>query len=152
MKDWRQETYESELFAKSVVAEHVGMDESAIQHVSADNLQSPFDFQIHGLKFDVKFSSPTHCDSTDKTFVWDFDIRYKTNYCDYLILIGMEDNAPRAVFAVPFEISPHRHLRVSVHGFSKWHKYQIWGKKFKQPEPKVVIPKPKVCPCCNRPL
>jgi hypothetical protein len=130
LKRLRGEVLASERFAINVLSDFVGVDPRYIKHMSATDETYPIDLQLHNLTFDVKYSSPTF-DSKNKTLpLWDFDIRNKIDYCDYFILIGMENERPSAVFAVPGHVAPVRHLRISISGRSKWHAYKVWGKQF----------------------
>jgi hypothetical protein len=129
MRDLFVDTLVSEKFAIKILARYFRVRPEDITHVTSFDSDNPIDIIFRNVRYDVKFSNPTIIDRDTKDKIWDFDIRGKKDYCDYLILIGMLNYRPMKLFLVPAKGAPLRHIRVSITGKSKWHDYTIWENK-----------------------
>ena len=127
--DYFGETYKAEVFAIKILSEFLNVNEKEFEHLFLKNKIAPFDIKFNNLKYDVKFANPTLSDSKKSIKSWTFDIRHKQNYCNFLVLIGMDENLPMKLFLIPAINIPKKHLRVSINGKSKWHRFQIWERK-----------------------
>jgi hypothetical protein len=125
MKTHFEQTLTSEKFGIKVIEEVVGGE--AIHH-TAINSNSPIDFELNGLSFDVKYANPSMVSSHKTLPLWDFDLKHLKEYCDYMVLIGMKNFAPVRVFLVPNDRRAKRHIRVSIDGSSKWNEYVVWSR------------------------
>lgn len=114
----------AEQFSKVILENIFG---ETAEHLTANNDQAPYDLEISGTKVDVKYSSPTLSGKAKKQKTWDFCIRDKQPVCDYYCLVGAVNGTFTAVFFVPTKNAPSHHIRISIEGNSKWHKYLIWG-------------------------
>lgn len=121
-----------EKYAIYKLAENLGISADKIQHLTAKNITSIADAEYKGKKYDIKFAIPTLTSKTKRVSVWDFDLHKKIkgktvgHYgSDYLICVGMLKAIPSKIFIIPTNIAPKRHLRISIQGQSKWHKFEI---------------------------
>jgi hypothetical protein len=104
-----------------------------IIHQSKILITSDYDLEYKDIKFDVKYSHPVIY-AKGKQALWDFNLRKTKNnkrmgqdkkYCDYFILIGMANGIPKKTFLIPIDKAPTNHIRISIYGQSKYHKYEI---------------------------
>jgi len=125
-----------ENFARIKLAEYLKVSPNKIQHLSALNPTSDYDLEYDDMRYDVKYANPTLSAKTKKTPTWDFSLRKVHNgersgqdytQCDYFLLLGMKNGIPKKVFLVPVGDAPTNHIRVSIKGISKYHKYQIYS-------------------------
>lgn len=121
-------TFVSERFAINILSDYHRINKKNIRHLTAEKGNSKIDLMLNNKTYDVKYSNPTLTNSSRTTLVWDFDIRGKKDYCDFLLLIGMIKGRPLKVFLVPGLNIPAHHVRISINGESKYHKYLIWSK------------------------
>lgn len=125
MRYFTEEAHRVEQFSKQVLANYLGVKESEIEHVSDKDPQNIIDLRYKDQTYDVKHSAPVMISKTKTKKVWDFDLRGKQNYCNFLILVGLLHNRYSKVYLVPGNISPKHHIRISIYGISKWQKYEI---------------------------
>lgn len=127
-----------ENFAKIKLAEHLKISPGKIQHLSAINPISDYDLEYDDIRYDVKYANPTLSAKSKKIPTWDFSLRKVHNgkragqdytHCDYFLLIGMKNGIPKRVFLVPVTDAPTNHIRVSISGYSRYHKYEIYGSR-----------------------
>ena len=127
MKSLFEKVIISERFAIKILSSHLKLPLKKFYHVTEIDNQSPVDFICLGQTYDVKFSNLCIVSHRKIVPIWDFDLRGKTDYCDWFVLIGMEDDNPISIYLVPAHVAPTRHLRISAAGKSKWTEYKIWG-------------------------
>jgi hypothetical protein len=126
MKSYLEQTFISEFFAIELIKKLMNTPTLSANHHTVSNTNSPIDFSLADITFDVKCASPTLVSATKKQKVWDFDLKHLKQYCDYIILIGLIDDTPQRVFLIPSNDLSLRHIRISIVGQSKWHAYGIW--------------------------
>jgi len=117
-----------EKYGKTALAHHLGVKESMIEHLTENDPISKVDLKFGNITFDIKYASPTLTSRQKKQGLWDFDLRKKgqDKYCDFYLLIGIQNGIPRQVFLVAFDKAPTRHIRISVQGISKYQEYRIF--------------------------
>lgn len=122
-----------EQFGIYKIAEYLKVSPADILHVSKQWVTSPHDAEYNGIKYDIKYSHPVVVEKGDKS-IWDFSLRKVINgkrvgqnggHCHYFLLIGMYNGIPKKVFLVPSKDAPTNHIRISITGTSKYHKYEI---------------------------
>lgn len=120
-----------EKYAAYKLAEYMGINSKDITHLTAQLQNSPYDLEYKGVKYDVKISSPVMVNKANTQAIWDFNLRKGETWrpqnleADYFILIGMKNAIPNKVFLISSEDSPGTHIRISINGYSKYHKYEI---------------------------
>jgi len=78
-------------------------------------------------KYEIIFAKRTLINKVTKQKIWDFDLKRIKGDCDYLLLIGISRFVhPEKAFLIPAKNLPTRHIRISIKGVSKWHKFMIW--------------------------
>lgn len=122
------QTFQSEFFAIELIKKLINSPTIGVTHHTISNTNSPVDFSISDIIFDVKCAKPSLINATRKQKVWDFDLKHLKQYCDYIILIGLQNDMPEKVFLVPSKDLAMRHIRISILGNSKWHEYEVWRK------------------------
>lgn len=95
-------------------------------HESKIKPSYPYDISYFGKRFDVKFSNPVIVNRTRHQRVWDFDIRGKSDYCDYFVLLGVRHNRPDTLFLINAKNAPKHHIRISIVGKTKYNANVIW--------------------------
>src|SRR5690349_5465252 len=127
-----------ENFARIKLAEHLKISPTKIRHLSAANPISDYDLEYGDTRYDVKYANPTISSKNKKIPTWDFSLRkvhkgertgQDYTHCDYFLLLGMKNGIPKKVFLVPVEEAPTNHIRVSISGHSRYHKYEIYSSK-----------------------
>lgn len=127
-KNHFEKTIYFEEFCLKKLAKHLRISEIEVYHKTKDKGDASYDLENGNIKYDVKYSNLSRVRKDEDYFVWDFDIRYKTEYCDYLLLLGLENNEPKKLFLVPLEDAPSRRIRIKPSKSYKWEYYLIWQK------------------------
>lgn len=122
-----------EKYALYKIAEKESVEPYMIQHLSEIDVTSDYDLELLGKRYDVKMSNPVLVEKGKKA-IWDFSLRKIKDgvrsgtthkHCDFYFCIGMLNGIPKRCFIIPFEKAPTNHLRISICGNSKYHKYEI---------------------------
>jgi len=121
-----------EKYAIYRLAEHLKIAPILIKHLTAEKNSSRSDAEYENFKYDIKFAVPTLPNKEKKIAIWDFDLHKKLNGkrvgqfgSDFFICVGMLKGIPEKTFLIPAKVAPSRHLRISIKGFSKYHRYEI---------------------------
>jgi hypothetical protein len=124
--DFYKKTLASEKLAKRLLVECRGFNPYAIKHLTAKNGCSTADLEYKGLCYDVKYSN---AHPQRNSMMWDFCLRGKgADNCDFLILLGLDQNVLKRAFLIPDGEVLNRHrIRVPVYGDSKWYKYTMYS-------------------------
>jgi hypothetical protein len=129
MRDLVNEALRTEQFVCSILEKYFKVTWDDVEHVSYINPKCVYDIRINDLTFDVKHSSPTLISNKKKAKTWNFDLRKKTDYCNYVVLVGLIYNRFDKIFLIPINKTPKRWIRISICGLSKWYEYKIWEYK-----------------------
>lgn len=127
MRSFVNETLIAEKFVIQKLSKYFNRPEEDFDHLSEKNFTSVTDIQLDDKKFDVKFSNPVLINKDKTKRIWDFDMRGKSNYCDFLVLVGIRHNRPDKIFLMKADGAPIHHIRVSITGESKYNEYLIWS-------------------------
>jgi hypothetical protein len=84
----------------------------AINVDSIAGKNSLYDISWNGIKIRVKVSKKTKKSSL-KNARWFYSLKEKEHRADYFVLVAIEDNKPKGIYAIPSVLAPRRYMTIS---------------------------------------
>ena len=97
------------------------------QNANNNQFQSKVDFDVNGLKVDVKAGMPRQLNKKFSALAWSFSFKRQTLHADFIVCFCLdEQKAIEHILLVPKEFfNGLQTVSVSRKGYSKWFDYKI---------------------------
>jgi hypothetical protein len=111
------------VFAEKIFAEIV----PEADDLNGKKFQSKFDFQINGVRLEIKAAKRQSLGFGKGGDRWAFSIKRQISECDFYVLFAFSpDKELEKIFLVPHDVLCNTTtISVSVNGVSKWHSYEV---------------------------
>jgi hypothetical protein len=122
---------ESDKFATKAEKHFMSLVPEA-KDMNNDKYQARFDFNIEGLKVDVKSSRLRRQSKSSNTLRWAFSVTKQESIADFMVCIAYEEDEPKHYFLLPSEIVKfYSCISVSMKRDGKWWDYEINPKELR---------------------
>ena len=94
---------------------------------------SKYDFDINGLKVDVKASNLKRVSKLSKSLRWAFSLKKQEAIADFIVCMAYKDDVLFKLFLIPTEMMRYRAtISIAENGTSKWEDYAISREDLKE--------------------
>ena len=104
------------------------------KNANHDQFQSKVDFEVNGLKVDVKAGMPRQLNKKFASLSWSFSFKRQTLYADFIVCFCLDEQKEiEQILLVPKEFFKGlQTVSVTRKGFSKWLDYKIDANDLKE--------------------
>ena len=130
-----KESYGSEKdkFAATSERDFQGIIGREIKNLNTEKFQSKYDFEINGLKVDIKASRLHNGSKQSKAMRWAFSLKKQEMVADFIVCMAYKENQLFKIFLIPRESLRYRStISISENLRSKWVDYLISEEDLKE--------------------